>query len=105
MKRTVLGIALVFLSLLVSNKFGVLAGCGDTWQKQSDDTTSGTCGPVWGDIRLITYVKHWRIFWVDGYERNDAQAKGIGECYSALISDTHCPPRFATPRWPTHTAS
>ena len=62
MKRTALGLTLILLSLCVSNRFDVLAGCGDTWQKYMNDTTNGSCGPMWGDVITIEYIKHWRIF-------------------------------------------
>lgn len=49
MKRTILGIALLTVSICIGSIFDVLAACGDTWQKYSEDTTSGSCdGLYWG---------------------------------------------------------
>jgi len=53
MKRTVLGITLLMISLCATSIFDVLAACGDTWQKYKDETRSGNCGYYWGDITFI----------------------------------------------------
>lgn len=72
MRRNIAIIALICLALtLLSGWFYVLAGCGDTWQAAGQDTYGGSCGSA--SQLTLTQTKHWRIFWTDGYERNDAQ--------------------------------
>lgn len=88
MKRTIIGLSLIALSLLFESTFHVIAGCGDTWQKYKDDTTSGSCGAYWGDVTFIDYTKHWTIFWIDGYKRDDAQAITVGQCYAGFLDNT-----------------
>lgn len=66
MKRALLGIALLALSLCIENSFHGLAACGDTWQKAGDDTSSPSCAIRYDTVTLIQYTKHWKLFWVDG---------------------------------------
>lgn len=58
-----------------------------------------------GDVTFIDYTRHWRIFWTDGFERVDAQATTVGQCYSGFFDNTYCKPRFDTPYWSSNTAS
>lgn len=96
-------IVLVLLIIDVS-MFGALyaySACGDTWQPSGSDTYEGDCGS-WGSTTDFTQVKHWRIFWADGYERNDAHARGTGQCRAHLFSSTRCTPLFHEPYWKTN---
>lgn len=91
MKRLLLIIGLVTLSSIILCGVYVLAGCGDTWQSAGSDTFDGNC--PFNDSGPYTQFKHWRIFWTDGYERNDAQARGDGMCAGAIFT-TYCLPEI-----------
>jgi hypothetical protein len=106
-KRTFLGLTFFTVSLFTNNIFNALANCGDTWQSHGPDTVSPTsyC-PHYLDINNnLTWTKHWRIFWVDGYERFDAHVSNQGGCFGGLIFTTECKPTFETPYWSSNTAS
>jgi hypothetical protein len=108
MKRTALGLSLLMISFCMCSIYDVLAACGDTWQQYSTESTSGSCGYYWRDVTFIDYTQHWRIFWTDGYERVDAQATTVGQCYTGfagLTDNTYCRPRFDTPYWSSNTSS
>jgi hypothetical protein len=108
MKRTALGLTLIVISLFANYIFDALASCGDTWQSEGSDTTSPSLSEVcvaWGDTDTITYTKHWRIFWIDGYERHDAKVSEQGSCHGNFFTTTYCQPTFETPFWSTNSAS
>jgi hypothetical protein len=99
-KRTsLLLIALTCLCLLVTITV-IAVNCGDTWQPASPDTTTGTChAHLPGDTVPLTKTKYWRIFWVDGYERNNVTFSDTGECHVFWVSDGYCWPEFLDPVW------
>ncbi|HLM55738.1 MAG TPA: hypothetical protein VK422_06375 [Pyrinomonadaceae bacterium] len=99
MKRNLIVAAVVFVSLAsLGGWVYVFALCGDRWQPAGADTFGGSCGS-WGNLTTITQTKHWRIFWLDGYERNDAQVTEQGQCKAGFFSDTRCYPTFHEPSW------
>jgi hypothetical protein len=100
MKRLLLIIGLIALGLIIFCGVYVLAGCGDTWQSAGSDTYEGSC--PFNDSAPYSQIKHWRIFWRDGYERNDAQAVGHGMCAGAIFT-TYCLPTFEAPYWHQNT--
>lgn len=102
MKQLLIITGLVVFGLVAFGAIYVWADCGDTWQSAGADTYEGNC--VTGEFHPYYQIKHWRIFWTDGYERNDAQARGKGTCYGGYIYNNYCYPRFETPYWSQNTA-
>lgn len=96
MTRSLVTVSLV-LSFFLIGASNVFSACGDTWQQHSADTFSGSC-PNGAGGNYYT-IKHWRIFWSDGYERSDAQASGRGTCYGGIFSNSYCYAQFDDPYW------
>lgn len=67
MKHTLTGVLLLMmLAYLPSAQ--VYAGCKDTWSANGADTdTNWTCR---GYSQVISRTKHWKVYWLDGYERD-----------------------------------
>ncbi len=93
----------LLMSFFVSAAPDAAAACGDTWQSAGSDTFSGTCPYQAGGNYYTT--KHWRIFWTDGYDRNDAHAVGRGMCYGGIITNTYCLATFDTPYFSQNTST
>ena len=94
MRTSILLTALTCLSL-----FGTITviavNCGDTWQSSKPDAKSDHCD---GNHAQISYTKYWKIYWVDGYERNDVAVTDTGQCYLTFYN-TYCWPEFTQPVW------
>jgi hypothetical protein len=80
-----------FLGLRIGS---VLAHCGDTQNPNGSDTFTGSCF-LWNYTELTKTV-HWKIYWVDGYER-PVDITDKGQCWSDAGTDTRCWPRFDSP--------
>ncbi len=102
MKLSSIFVLFVIFSLALLSSLKIFAVCGDTWQFYSADTYTGSCEA--GSVTPYDTTKHWRIFWTDGYERNDAKATGSGKCVGGYIYNTYCLASFATPYWSQNTA-
>jgi len=94
MKRTIISLLLVAISVTVISALCVFAyNCGDTWQPSGPVTFDKTCPN--GSTPVFTQTAHWRIFWVDGYERNDVLVSEKGQCKGTYANG--CYPAFETP--------
>jgi hypothetical protein len=88
-------LSVLYLSLLLaveSNK--IFAHCGDTQNPNGNDTLTGSCF-LWNNTEL-TKTAHWKIYWLDGYER-DYDVKDTGQCWGGFPDETRCWPRFDDP--------
>jgi hypothetical protein len=96
MKRVILGITLIIISLAEYSITHVISACGDTWQPEAPDTVTdcGALPPGTTGITTFIQTKHWRIFWMDGYERRDAQVTQGGECRLTRYVNYKCMPEF-----------
>ena len=104
MKRSLIVAVLTTAGAVVSALGGIYAwaACGDTWQVHSPDTYDIDCD--YGVAKNFSQTKHWRIFWVDGYERNDAHVTSRGQCYGGIFSNSYCNPVFLPPYWHQNTS-
>jgi hypothetical protein len=90
-------LASLLLILTLSSALGteVFATCGDTQNVRSPETDSWACGSFLSDI---TKTVHWRISWLDGYDR-DVDVKDYGQLspsYQGVCSYS-CWPVFMNP--------
>jgi hypothetical protein len=99
MKRTSLLLILPAIVGLLGTISVIAVNCGDTWQPAKADAIEQSCPGGTGRTHPITQTKYWRIFWVDGYERNDVAVADSGECYSGFFYRTYCYPEFLPPVW------
>jgi hypothetical protein len=98
MRRTIIVALMTVASLSLLGTVYVWAyNCGDTWRTESPDTFGGSCFP--GNIQQISKTAHWKVFWVDGYERSGVTVTDYGECSGGHFYNTMCWPEFNGPLW------
>jgi hypothetical protein len=94
MKRT----SLLLIALACAGLFGTITviavNCGDTWQVAKADEISGT---LCSGSREIKQTKYWKIFWVDGYERNNVPVTDTGWCEAGYVYNTYAIRNSARP--------
>jgi hypothetical protein len=107
MKRTIIITAMLMVSLGMLGTVYVWAfNCGDTWRSDGPDTFGGRCpqGDPYTSSK-ITKTAHWKVFWVDGYERAGVSVTDAGECVEwTFLPDTMCWPEFNGPTWNQNTS-
>ncbi|MBV9959521.1 MAG: hypothetical protein JO360_13935 [Acidobacteria bacterium] len=86
------GLSVVF----VLHQSSVSAQCKDIWQSNGEDTFTGSCALNY--LVGTTKSSHWKIYWLDGYERA-VNVTDSGECYTDPYEQVRCWPRFDTPYW------
>jgi hypothetical protein len=96
MKRT----SLLLIVSACAGLFGAISviafNCGDTWQQAKPDEISGT---LCSASREIKQTKYWKVFWVDGYDRDNVPVSDTGWCEGGIFYDTYCYPEFSAPVW------
>jgi hypothetical protein len=104
--RTFLAVLLgVFAGLLLHSVFtqeinAVIAGCKDTYYSNGADTVDYTdTTPSYSTPTPFTRTKHWKVFWLDGYERVvDPAAQGVRVFNYWFLGGTFdCDPYFNQP--------
>jgi hypothetical protein len=105
MKRLPFFLSIIICSSILIQSVYPIINCGDTWQTYSSDTYTYNCPPGYGSVGNYTQIKHWRIFWKNGYERNDAHSFGVGACVGSAIPLVwnYCQPVFLEPEWSENT--
>jgi hypothetical protein len=96
MKRTSLILIILTCSALFTTISVIAVNCGDTWQTSKPDEISGTMCSLSEEVKQ---TKYWKVFWVDGYERNDVPVSDTGWCEAGYVYNTYCYPEFSTPVW------
>jgi hypothetical protein len=94
-----LKVLLLFVGLsavFALHQSSVSAQCKDTWQSNGDDTLTGSCSLNY--LVQLTRTAHWKVYWLDGYERA-VNVTASGECYSSPSEVIRCRPEFDTPYW------
>jgi hypothetical protein len=97
MKRATLLLLILALSIALSTK--AFATCGDTQSVRSPETDTWSCT---NHVSTITKIVHWRVSWLDGYDR-DVDVKDFGKLGSTVWWDPtggcgpSCWPSFSTP--------
>ena len=99
MKRTIILTMMLAVSLgLLGTVYAWAYNCGDTWRTETPDTFIGKC-PGSAGVSQIGKTAHWKIFWVDGYERAGVSVTDYGECAGGIFYNTMCWPEFNGPTW------
>ncbi len=102
MKRATIATIMLVAGLgLLGTVYVWAYNCGDTWRPEGPDTFGGRCprgNPY--TASQISKTAHWKVFWVDGYERSGVSVTDVGECVEwTFSSDTMCWPEFNGPTW------
>lgn len=99
MRRTVIATIMLVGSLGFLGTVYVWAyNCGDTWASEGPDTFDGRCLTPYNTSQ-VSKTAHWKVFWVDGYERPGVSVTDYGQCASGTFYNTICWPEFNQPAW------
>src|SRR5205814_892962 len=79
-------------------------GCKDTYYANGGDTDTGSGSVCPTRISDFTYTKHWRVYFLDGYDRPVDPSANYQKHCDFLLGNTRCGPAFEDPTFVDETA-